>query len=264
MRLKVILSPVSDACYIPFNYQYSLSSAIYELIRFADESYASELHDYGLKSTDGKSLKLFTFSYLFTPRKEIVKNKILIKNHNLCYFYMSSPLINSFVKNIVIGLFGRQELNIHNERFQIIKVDPISSPKFTNEERFKCLSPFVISSKQEYQGSLKTHYFRPEENGLSEAIKNNLIRKYLTLYNKMPNDSDFEFSLDESYIKYNAPNKLTKMITIKEGQDNNETKIKCIFAPFKLAGNTELMKIAWEAGLGAHCSQGFGCIDIIK
>ena len=76
MRLKIILAPVQTDCYLSFNYQYSLSSAIYNMINCADSNYAKHLHDHGMKSSDGKPLKLFTFSYLTTPFKEIRENKI--------------------------------------------------------------------------------------------------------------------------------------------------------------------------------------------
>ena len=264
MRLKVILSPVSNECRIPFNYQYSLSSAIYKLIQFADENYANDLHDRGLISPDGKPLKLFTFSYLFTPQKEIRQNQILIRGNKLCYFYLSSPLIDGFVKNVVIGLFGRQELNIYNEKFHIIKVEPIASPEFKSEMRFNCLSPFVISTMREHSGRLKPHYFRPNEDGLSEAVKNNLIRKYRTLHQNEPQDTQLQFLLDQNYIRSHDPKRLTKLITLKEGMGKEETKIRGIFVPFKMAGSVELMQIAWDAGLGVNCSQGFGCIDILN
>ena len=264
MRLKVILSPVRNECNLPFNYQHSLSSAIYQLIQHADGNYASHLHNKGLKSADGKPLKLFTFSYLFTPRKEIIQNHIFIRGHQLCYFYLSSPLTDNFVKNVVIGLFGKRDMTIHNEKFHIVKVQPIISPKFTNETRFKCLSPFVLSTMREHNGGLKPHYYRPDENGLSEAVKNNLMRKFRTLHQKEPDVTQFDFSLDQNYIQRHDPKRLTKLITLKEGQGKQETKISSIFVPFKMSGSIELMQTAWEAGLGTHCSQGFGCIDIIN
>jgi len=42
------------------------------------------------------------------------------------------------------------------------------------------------------------------------------------------------------------------------------TKIKAIFAPFNLSGSSELKTIAWEAGVGNYCSQGFGMIDLVN
>lgn len=264
MRIRVILSPHGNECRIPFNYQHSLSSAIYKIIQFADESYSRELHDQGLLSFDGKPIKFFTFSFLFTPHKEIDKSEIVLKGHPMCYFFISSPLIDGFVKNFVIGLFGKKELTIHTEKFEIIKVEPIVTPEFTNEVSFKCLSPIVLSTMREHNGSLKPHYFRPDDDGLTDAVKNNLLRKFTTLYQKEPEYKQLHFELDKNYIQSHDPTKLTKLITLKEGLGKEETKIRGIFVPFKIAGSTELIKLAWEAGLGAHCSQGFGCIDILN
>lgn len=264
MRLKIIISPKQKKCFIPFNYQHSLSSAIYDLISISDSNYSKYLHDNGIKSDDGKPLKFFTFSYLVTPYKEISNNKILIRNQKTCYFYVSSPYIDEFVKNFVIGIFEKQELNISDSKFDILKVEAISTPVFREECNFKCLSPFVLSTMQVHNGRLKPHYLRPDDKNLSEAVRNNLMRKYKTLYQQEPEISNLQFSLDNTYIRRHNPKNLTKLIILKEGQGNRETRIKGIFAPFKMKGSIELMKIAWEAGLGAHCSQGFGCIELIN
>lgn len=264
MRLKIILSPEKKECTIPINYQHFLSSAIYRILRAVDEEYANDLHDKGLKSKNGKSIKLFTFSYLFTPSKEIKNKHLIIRDHHLCYFYISSPLIDSFVKNVVIGLFEKQKLIIQNEIFNILKIEPVALPEFSNEMQFRCLSPFVLSTMCEHNGSLTPHYIRPNEEGLSEAAKNNLINKFTTLYQKQPEHNQIQLKLDENYIKTRNPNRLTKLITLKEGHGKHETKIRGIFVPFRLSGSVELMQIAWDAGLGTHCSQGFGCIDFLS
>ncbi|MBD3338109.1 MAG: CRISPR-associated endoribonuclease Cas6 [Candidatus Lokiarchaeota archaeon] len=264
MRIKIFLSPVSKVCRIPFNYQYSLSSSLYQLIYSVDEKYASELHNNGLKGEGGKPLKFFTFSYLFTPQKEIKDNRIIVNDHNICYFYLSSPLIDGFVKNVVIGLFEQKQINIYNENFHIIRVEPVPIPDFASEMNFKCMSPFVISTMREHNGSVKPHYYRPGDSGLSEAVNNNLLRKYRTLYQKEPQKKELQFALDQSYVQNRKLKKLTKLITLKEGHEKQETKIRGIFAPFRMTGSVELMKIAWDAGLGTHCSQGFGSIDILN
>lgn len=264
MRLKIFLSPDENPCRITFNYQYFLASSIYNLLRHSDELYAEQLHNNGLRSRDGKPLKLFTFSNLIIPQKEIERNEIVIRNHHPCFFYISSPMVDDFVKNIVISLFDKQQIQIKQERLTVLKVDAVPTPDFEEECKFKCLSPFVLSTMHRHKGRLTPYYLRPDDAELGSAVKNNLVRKFQTFYNREPANTDLEFELDKLFISSRNPRRLTKLITLKEGQGSKETKIKGIFVPFKLTGSLELIKIAWDAGIGMHCSQGFGCIELIN
>ena len=76
MRIKVILVtdvPIS----IPINYQYQLSSAIYNLLQKADQEYARELHQKGYEF-GSKKFKLFTFSSLFPDFYKIRGKEMII------------------------------------------------------------------------------------------------------------------------------------------------------------------------------------------
>ena len=90
------------------------------------------------------------------------------------------------------------------------------------------------------------------------------MQKYKTVYNKSPENDILTFELDKGYIdRRGGIEKITKLITLKETNEKEKTRIKAIYAPFSLTGSTELMRIAWEAGMGAHCSQGFGCVGVV-
>ncbi len=61
MRFKLTLQTLQYPAFLPFNYQYPLSSAIYKIIRSADKDFAAFLHNKGY-GEGYKSFKLFTFS----------------------------------------------------------------------------------------------------------------------------------------------------------------------------------------------------------
>jgi len=129
--------------------------------------------------------------------------------------------------------------------------------------KFKCLSPIVVSTMEEYNGKLSVHYLRPGDNRLSEAIRQNLIRKFETIEKRKPNDERFEFQFDNGYIERKGGlEKITKLIWIKEGEEE-ETQVKCFIAPFELMGSVELMRCAYECGIGEKNSLGFGMIEEI-
>jgi CRISPR-associated endoribonuclease Cas6 len=117
---------------------------------------------------------------------------------------------------------------------------------------------------KEHAGKLMPHYIRPDDPALGAAIRLNLIKKYETIYHQPPDNQELTFSLDQDYVRRKGgPEKITKLITLKEHLEAEATRIRAIYAPFTLAGSTELMQVAWEAGLGTHCSQGFGCVEVV-
>jgi CRISPR-associated endoribonuclease Cas6 len=268
MRIKLTLVPKEKQCCIPINYQYPLSAAIYQILSTASPEYADFLHEKGYLSADGKPLKLFTFSYLFIPGVKRDEDLLVAYNYPVCTLHISSPLIEDFIQHFVVGLFGNQELVIGNQhtvgRFHIQQVESLPVPEFTTETRFKCLSPFVVSTMKEHAGKLMPHYIRPDDPALGAAIRLNLIKKYETIYHQPPDNQELTFSLDQDYVRRKGgPEKITKLITLKEHLEAEATRIRAIYAPFTLAGSTELMQVAWEAGLGTHCSQGFGCVEVV-
>ena len=268
MRIKLTLIPKEKKCAIPINYQYPLSAAIYKILYSASSEYADFLHEKGYISEKGKPLKLFTFSYLSIPNVSFKNNMLLMFGAPPCTLFVSSPLIEEFIQNFVVGLFTNQGITIGNNqtvgRFTISQVESIATPEFSESENFKCLSPFVLSTMKMKNGKLMPHYYRPDDPALAEAIRQNLIQKYQTVFKKLPENQNLNFQLDKNYVERKGGlGKITKLITIKESNEQEQTKIKAIFAPFHLSGSSELMKIAWEAGIGNLCSQGFGCIDLV-
>jgi CRISPR-associated endoribonuclease Cas6 len=269
MRIKLKLIPREAKCFIPLNYQHPLSAAIYKILSAANIVYANFLHQKGYLSIDGKPLKLFTFSFLSIPGVKLVNNTLGIFNFPTITLQISSPLIDDFIQNLVIGLFENQELVIGNRqtvgRFTIQTVESLAAPDLVSPVKFKCLSPFVVSTMKERDGRLQTHYFRPDDPELGEALCQSLVRKYETIYHQPPQNDRLTFELDADYVtRKGGSHKVTKLITLKENLEEEATQIKAIYCPFTFTGSIELMQVAWDAGMGSRCSQGFGMIDVVE
>lgn len=269
MRIKLTLTATAQSEFfkIPINYQYPLSAAIYKILNSGSPEYAKFLHDQGYITPEGRLMKLFTFSYLTIPRKRIDAGFFIIPAVTPMTLFISSPMLDGFVQHLVTGAFARQRIDIAGPRqrssFLISQVEAVPTPEFTRTTRFICQSPFVLSTVHERNGKLRPYYLRPDDPELSAAVRKNLIQKYAAIYHQPPSDETLEFCLDSGYIRRRGgPEKVTKLITLKEGHVTAETRIKGIFAPFTLSGSQELIQAAWEAGIGEHCSQGFGCVDI--
>ena len=268
MRIKLSLRSVENNSRIPINYQYPLSAAIYKILSHGSAEYADWLHNKGYLSGDGKPRKLFNFSKLHIPGVKRIDSTLLIPGNRNCQVCISSPMLEDFIQHFVIGLFENQKIEIGGRntitRFAIESVETVALPEFKPHQKFRCLSPVVISGKHLYDERLQEYYLRADDPDLSNAIKKNLTKKYELIFQKSIDDDNFEFVLDRDYItRRGGIHKISKLITIKENIKNEATKIKCFESPFTLSAKRELMNIAWECGIGQRNSLGFGMVDLV-
>ncbi|NUM33036.1 MAG: CRISPR-associated endoribonuclease Cas6 [Candidatus Brocadiae bacterium] len=275
MRLELNLTPLEKHCTIPINYQYPLSGAIYQILANSSPEYANWLHNQGYSIDGVKALKFFVFSRLFISEMEQKGNTLIAHNFKPCKFYISSPIWEDFIQNFVIGSINKKQITIASHQavghFEITSVQALPKPDFPfcNGEcqpgRFLCLSPVVVSNrgKEEFPGKAP-HYIRPEEPEFPEAIRQNLLHKFILLYGHEPENQELSFSWDKDYIEHYGgyqSKKISKLITIREGSNTQETQIKAFLAPFYLSGSEELIYTAYECGIGEKNSLGFGMIQ---
>lgn len=269
MRIKLTLQAPNDFTSIPINYQYPLSAAIYKILSVSSEEYSKYLHNKGYLGTDGKPRKLFNFSNLFFKPRAMIKDQCLvIQPQSIAYIYISSPMIDDFIRNLFIGLVKIKHIYIETKNirvaFNVMEIEALPSPEFESTTYFQALSPIVVKTTTKGTKYFKTYYYRPLDAELPKAVRESLIRKYITVYGEQPQNDQLEFTIDHAYInRKGGQEKVSKLITIREGH-SDATKIKAFLCPFTLSGSKELMQIAWECGLGDKTNMGFGCIDMVK
>lgn len=260
MRIALQLVPKHGETMVPINYAYPLSAGIYKILRQASPDYASFLHDQGYPAPSGRLMKLFTFSKLWIPAVRRTAN--FLRGGNAPWrLQVGSPMLDEFVQNFVLGLFESAELTIAGRGvralFRIEQVETLPLPEFRETMRFKCLSPIVASTDHERDGRKQIYYYRPEDAGLSEALRNNLLQKYEIIHGKQAPTDNLRFRIEA----WDKPK--SKLMAIKEGTPE-QNRVKAFETYFTLEGSTELMQVAWECGLGEHNSQGFGMLDLGK
>jgi len=265
MRLKLNLK-IQDGKEIPLNYNYPLSAAIYKLLQFGSPTFSEFLHEVGFQEK-GKSYKLFSFALRFNKIPKIDNNRFYLKSENLTLF-ISSPLVDSFIKNFLIGTFENQIIEINynsiKAKFIIEQVEAIPNPIFKTTNYFTLLSPIVISTKKESNGKLIPHYFRyyDDINEINRVLNQNLINKYKLVNNRAYEGGLLKLSWDTDYIdKRLRKNKnVTKLIKVVKN-DGITVNIKANEIPFTLSGDIELINIGYECGFGSQNSFGFGLVD---
>ncbi len=261
VRLKLTLS--ADAGNLIFyNYHYHLSAAIYKMLRFGSPEFSGFLHNLGFKQ-NGKTYKLFTFALRFEQYTNL-KHAIRL-DKPVAYLYVSSFLIDDFIKNFVIGTFESQivdlsELNFPI-RFRIKFVETIPVPEFTDKISFSLLTPMVLSSYRMHNGKTSQYYLRAEDTEEANRIlTRNLQNKYQAIYNEEINDS-VRLTWDVNYLQ--RTERITKKITINQ-HGKNPIDVVGLLAPFELQGNPELIRTGYECGFGEKNSMGFGMAEAVN
>lgn len=264
--------------FFPFNYQYQVSSAIYDLIQKSSKEYSKFLHDKGYKLIDEvtsgnneklqtvhliKTYKLFTFSKLQFFPYQTFRNGF--RNVREIQFVFSTPVQDTY-KHFVYGIFSDQTIRFNfigqDCYFVVTNVEALPEPIFSKEVSFISLSPICVSTvRLNKTGEKEQHfldYLQPEERiKFEENIQKNLIRKYKTLSGETINLSkDFEFTFDPDYVIHRQ-GQISKLIHFKDN-----IKIKAFEAPFIIKADPRLINIGYTCGFGEKNSAGFGCAEV--
>ncbi|MCF8356837.1 MAG: CRISPR-associated endoribonuclease Cas6 [Melioribacteraceae bacterium] len=264
MRLKLTLN--SSDKFLPVNYNYYLAAAIYKLLNFGSPEFAEFLHNKGFV-LNGKPYKLFCFALRFKNIR-IVDNFIrMIEPH--AALYISSPLIEDFIQNFIIGTFNNNTVELAGNNFKcnflINQVESLPEPEFNKTCNFQLLSPVVLSTlKIKENGKPHQYYFRYNDDitEINRVFNQNLKNKYELIYNNKYEGEKLVLQWDKNYIKQREKKKkrLTKKITI-EKYDGNPIDIIANELPFTLTGSPELMHVGYQCGFGEKNSMGFGLAD---
>ncbi|SHK20745.1 CRISPR-associated protein, Cas6 family [Anaerobranca californiensis DSM 14826] len=245
MRLGISLS-AENPLNLPIHYNHILQGFIYD--NLADEIFRSFLHNEGF-AYEKRNFKLFTFSKLlgsFAIDKE--QGRIIFQSP--VKLFVSSP-VDKFINEFGRTLIEKETFYLGKNK---VKVDRINTNELAldkNEVKIRTLSPIVVYSTVTIYDKKQTIYHKPGEEGFEILLKENLEKKYTTIFGKKLEEKDFE-------IKAIYPERIKMAIIKYKG-----TVIKGYSGDFILKGNPELIKLAYDTGLGSKNSQGFGCIEVI-
>lgn len=246
MRIKVVLQSLQNQT-IEINYNYYLTSLIYNILSESDVDFSAQLHSKGY-SLGNKNFKLFCFSRLFSSNYTVDRDKLILRDKVV--WYVSSP-IKDFILHFADGLLKKQTVKIGEGEFYIASVSILKELVFTNEMHFRSLSPITTNTVEIVNGERRTVSCPISSPKFYENIKNNLIRKYFLLHGTLPENMSVEITIDGKYA-----NDKGKLIKYKD------TYIKGYQVPLTIKGDPKLIEVAYECGVGEKNSAGFGFIEV--
>ncbi|MCK6603691.1 MAG: CRISPR-associated endoribonuclease Cas6 [Ignavibacteriaceae bacterium] len=262
MRLLIRLK--AECEFLTLNYNYPLSNAIYNLLRLGSEDFTNFLNEQGLDHSN-RRFKLFTFALRF-EKFRVVEDKIQFISDNV-RLYISSPYVETILRNIVQGNFEKRRIFIDTptikSTFKIDGAEVFSNPEFTSEMKFILYSPAVFSRTIFKNDRRKYYYFKPEEmNEINYILNKNTLGKYYALYGDNINKFDrLSVEWDERYVS--SKQRITKRILIDEFGPE-PLSVVGIQSPFVVKGDPRLIEVAYHCGFGEKNHLGFGYAEVIN
>lgn len=253
MRFKITMK-IENAAFgnqLPINYSYPLAGWIYGVMAQSDAAYATWLH--GNAFRDGyKTFKFFVFSRLNVPRRKIQGDRLSILSDTVSLYLSFLP--EKSTEEFIKGVFQNQSFCLGDRkskvRFEVTQVELVPEPDWENVAfDFLTLSPVVVSVKET---SGKVSYVSPEREDYAALLFKNLTEKYKVYYGR-----EFDGSTDFSFELFAPPR--SRLITIKAGEPE-ETRIRGFDFPFRLKADKDLLRLAYQSGLGEKSSMGFGML----
>ncbi len=229
---------------LPLSYNETLQGFIYSHL---NEVLGTFLHDRGF-TWEKRHFKLFTFSRLI-GRVRVVKGAFQFTPP--LRLTISSPY-SEILQSLAENLITREEIRLGRNRLHIASINVHFLPSMDGELTIRMLSPVTIySTLKKGDGSKKTYYYNPYEDEFQTLLRENIIKKYRAFYEREPAGKDL------SIEPLKVSRKDEKIILYKN------FVIKGWMGVYRLKGHPELLKLAYDAGLGAKNSQGFGCFEVV-
>lgn len=263
MRLHIHLQPVSTTSELPID-NYPLASTIYRLLYSVAPEYAVFLHEDGFAAelsqsevqeqrASHKKFKFFVFSRLAQRNKKIIGDRVRL-NDSLVTWQIASPM-EEMMGALIEGLVANPQLVIGDQKsqaaFLVAGVDIAEPPRLSGRLRGETISPIFVSVDETGpDGKRIKHHVRAEDRRFAGRVTANLREKYRALNGNSPDEDDggdLEFEFTE------APR--SQLVQYKG------TNHKCYMGRFAISGDSRLIRLSWEAGLGEANSKGFGMIE---
>jgi len=234
---------------IPVHYGTLLQGLIYRQMQ--NPALRRYLHEHGFP-LEKRRFKLFTFSRLTGRSARFDRSSGSIVFTPPLQLVICSP-ISFILQELGNGFMQHGQVRLGDTRLEVKEMAAASPRVSSSSIRVKMLSPVVMYSTSESEGGRSyTYYYSPFEPRFAELIGANLAKKHLITYGRRAEADGFDIRPAE------VGEKDLKITRYKD------TIIKGWLGEYHLSGDSELLQVALDAGLGAKNSQGYGCCALVK
>lgn len=103
-------------------------------------------------------------------------------------------------------------------------------------------------------------FILPMDYDMNHYLTQAMHRRYEAYYGETLEKPFLKVEFDPDYV-LRKKSKITKLINIHKYEDLGFLKVKSFFSPLVLRGTPELVRFAYEAGLGEFTDYGFGMLQ---
>lgn len=241
MRIKLLLD-AGTPLIVPWDYRTTLTKAIYDVLGVADNKYSSWLHDQGY--TKGKrKYKLFVYSNLRPLHFQAGEDGLYTDGS---FTWQIATPDHRFVDKFLDGL-ARKEMTLSLFQADLKALDIITTevPVTAPNRTFRTISPIVVST---WDGkSRQPTYRNATEPEFAMALEANLISKWEAFNQKKWEGEGVGIRV------WKPKSTLVPVFNIS---------VRAWYVNLQIWGPDEVIRFAYDAGLGEKNSQGFGMIEI--
>lgn len=261
MIFNISLHSITEGATIPINYQYPLSSAIYNILSKGDAEYSQFLHEKGY----GKGYKFFTFSDLKFRYKRVGDRMLILDDSvslKVCFHLPEAS------QKFVEGLFRSETIVIADKKSRaefvmqsiIAETNPlndITDSKEIIQVVVRAESPIVAGSKKE---DGKYDFKSPDDSEFVTCLIYSWREKISAAY-------DYDTGLNAILIVevefYNNPYR-SRLVHIKDGTTASTQIRGYLNFKLKLTAEKRFVELILNAGLGLYSAQGMGCVGVVE
>jgi len=257
MRLKLLLH-FEEPFLIPYNYPRPPYSFLIHAIKLGDPMIAKRVHD------NKKDIK-FVASKLFPVESaEKTDNGLLVKSGKV-ELLVGSPawsVLEALANGLAIGI---GHLHILRKHLLDVEFRQVETSKRLFRRTFRTLSPVSVYHNSPPNGFRQWDLspvgqpnspFEDEPAVWKELVFRNLCEKYLMIHGE-PFAGDFEIEVFPESAR-------SKMFRIKrDDRTGRYTQVRAWEFHFRMWGDEELLRVAWDTGLGMRNAHGFGLIGVV-
>lgn len=224
---------------LPLSYHHIIQGIIYHGV-VNSRGYSEFLHEKGY-SDKNRQFRMFTFSDLAGDYRIEGRNIIF---YNEVSFQVSSPDV--YMLHILANNLRNKGILYGKQKFDNIEVYVADATVEKEEIMISMLSPICIYETD--ISTKKTHFFSPADEGYSDKINQNFVKKYRAYYGTEP-DGKIEIRPEKVELK-------DKCVTKFKGFIISGWK-----GSYLLHGKRKYLDFLLQCGLGSKNAQGFGMFE---
>lgn len=242
MRLGLLLE-ASVPITVPWNYRTSLTRVIYRILKAGSYQYSTWLHEEGYR-WQNRVYRLFVYSDL-KPGHWVAAPEGL-REVQWMHWQVSSPDSN-FIAAFQSGLKASEDrFELFGTTVRVVDLIKLPPTCCRSGMIFRTTSPVAVSIGDR-ERSRHPIYVRADQPEFIEGLRANLIAKWQAFHQREWNGGHVELRV------WNPKQKLIRVF---------DSDVRAWHVWLQMWGDEELIRFAYDAGLGIRNSQGFGMIEV--